>query len=68
MWQGIQSFGISGFVQVAVLAFVFYYVFLFFRGTRGAQVLVGLVLLLVILIGLTQVFNLDALTWMLRRF
>jgi diadenylate cyclase len=29
---------------------------------------VGLVLLLVILIGLTQVFHLDALTWMLRRF
>lgn len=68
MWNSIQAFGISGFIQIAVLAFVFYYVFLFFRGTRGAQVLVGLVLLLVVLIGLTQVFNLDALTWVLRRF
>jgi diadenylate cyclase len=47
---------------------VYYYIFLFFRGTRGAEVLVGLALLLFILIGLTQVFNLDALTWILGRF
>lgn len=54
-------------MQVAVLACAYYYIFLFFRGTRGAQVVVGLVLLLAILIGLTQVFSLDALNWILRR-
>jgi len=53
-------------VQVAVLAAAFYYVFIFFRGTRGAQVLVGLVLVLMILIGLTQIFHLEALNWLLR--
>jgi len=58
---------VSALVQVLVLSLVFYYVFLFFRGTRGAQVLVGLVLLLVVLMGLTQIFHLDALNWILRR-
>ena len=56
----------STMIQIAVLAGVFYYIFLFFRGTRGAQVLVGLGFLLAILIGLTQLLNLDALSWMLR--
>jgi len=57
----------SGLVQVAVLACAYYYFFLFFRGTRGAQVLVGLLVVLTILIALTQFFNLDALNWLLRR-
>jgi len=51
-----------------MLAIMYYYIFLFFRGTRGAQVLVGLGLLLAVLIGITQVFNLDAVNWLLRRF
>ncbi|NQT92106.1 MAG: TIGR00159 family protein [Lentisphaerae bacterium] len=55
-------------IQVIVLAAAFYYVFLFFRGTRGAQVLVGFVLVLVFLIGLTQLFDLEALNWILRNF
>ena len=55
-------------IQVLVLAFVFYYIFLFFRGTRGAQVLVGFALVIAILIGLTHFFNLEALNWILRRF
>jgi len=57
---------ISTIVQISLLAFIFYYVFLFFRGTRGAQVLVGLGFLLAILIGLTQIFSFDALNWILR--
>ena len=62
-----MSVWISIVVQVLVLWIGFYYIFLFFRGTRGAQVLVGFALLLVILLGLTQIFNLDALNWILRR-
>lgn len=54
-------------LQILVLTCVFYYLFLFFRGTRGAQVLVGFVLLLVGLIGLTQIFDLFALNWILRQ-
>ena len=64
--SSIQSFGVGEVLQIVVLACLFYYIFLFFRGTRGAQVLVGFALLLVIMIGLTQLFKLDALNWILR--
>lgn len=67
MWQSIQSIGPGGLFQILVLAAGYYYIFLFLRGTRGAQVLVGLAFLLAILIGLTQLFSLDALNWILRR-
>jgi diadenylate cyclase len=60
MWLWVNTF-----IQIAVLACAFYYIFLFFRGTRGAQVLIGIGLLMVILV-LTQLFNLDALSWILR--
>jgi len=59
---------ISVIVQVIVLSCAFYYIFLFFRGTRGAQVLVGLALLIIVMIGLTRLFNLDELNWLLSRF
>lgn len=62
------EFGISGFVQVAVMATAYYYLLLFFRGTRGAQVLVGLVLFVVVLQALTWLFRLDVLAWLLDRF
>jgi diadenylate cyclase len=68
-WSSFQSLGgFGGIFQILVLSILFYYTFLFFRGTRAVQVLVGLALLLLVLITLTQVFNLDALTWLLRRF
>ena len=54
-------------VQIAVLACAYYYILLFFRGTRGAQVLVGLVLLIAAMIGLTHVFKLDELYWIISR-
>jgi diadenylate cyclase len=59
--------GLGIVIQILVLAFAFYYIFLFFKGTRGAQVLVGLVLMLMALIGLTQISGLDALNWILRQ-
>ena len=54
-------------VQIAVLAYAYYYVFLFFRGTRGAQVLLGLTLVIGILFGLTRLFNLDVLSSIISR-
>lgn len=63
-----MSYGIRGLIQILALWCVFYYVFLFFRGTRGAQVLIGFVLLLVVLLGITGIFHLDELNWILRRF
>ncbi len=66
MWSGLQI-GLEDAFQILAMAWAYYYVFLFFRGTRGAQVLVGLALVLVILTGLTQVFSLNELNWVLRK-
>lgn len=59
---------ISIVLQIAVLAIVYYYIFLFFKGTRGAQVLIGLILLLAVLVGITEVFNFGTLNYLLRKF
>lgn len=64
----IALFPLSAIVQVVALTIVYYYIFLFFKGTRGAQVLVGLVLVLILLLTLTQFANLAVLNWILRRF
>jgi diadenylate cyclase len=59
--------GWGGLVEILVLACCFYSVFMLFRETPSAQMLSGLVLLLVVMIGLTHFFRLDALNWVLRR-
>ncbi len=60
-------FPVNALVQVLALTIIYYYIFLFFKGTRGAQVLVGLVILLIVLLAVTRFANLDALNWLLRR-
>ena len=35
--------GFNGLIEILVLAVLLYYIFLFFQGSRGAQVLSGLV-------------------------
>jgi diadenylate cyclase len=58
----------TGVLEILVLAVVFYYLIAFFRGTRGAAVLSGLILFLVLLMVLTALFNLNTLSWVLQRF
>jgi len=55
-------------VEVLILAVIFYYVILFFRGTRGAQVLLGFTVVLVALVFATHFLHLDAVNWLLKRF
>jgi diadenylate cyclase len=62
----ILSIGWGGLFEIMVLACAFYYIFLFLQGTRGAQVLVGMLLVLAVLLGLTYVLNLAELNWVLR--
>jgi diadenylate cyclase len=54
--------------EILLLAAAIYYLLLLFRGTRGAAVLTGFVILLLGLAGLTQIFQLDVLSWILGRF
>jgi len=58
----------TGFIEILVLAVVFYYLIEFFRGTRGAAVLSGLILFLILMMVLTALFNLNTLSWVLQRF
>ena len=60
--------GWAGLFEILLLAVIYYYIILFFRGTRGAQVLLGFTVALVTLLALTHVFHLGALNWLLRRF
>ena len=60
--------GVSGTVEILVLACGFYFLFTFFRESRSVQVSVGLVILLIVLIGITRLLHIDALNWLLRRF
>lgn len=60
--------GLGGLLEIAVLAVGVYYILLLLRGTRGAQVLSGLVLVIGGLLLVTYVFRLDTLTWLLQRF
>ncbi len=59
---------IYGWIEIACLAIVCYYVLYFFRGTRATPVLTGFVLVFVILIVATRLFHLDTLNWLLGRF
>lgn len=60
--------GPAGVLEILVLAVIFYYIILFFRGTRGAQVLLGLAVVFVGLLFLTHFLHLDAVNWLLKRF
>lgn len=57
---------VGGVLEILVLAVLFYYAILFFRGTRGAQVLLGFVTAIVAMLVLTRIFNLDTLNWLLQ--
>ena len=54
--------------EIGLLTAFFYYMFLLFRGTRGAAVLTGFVIVLLFIVGVTQIFQLDVISWILSRF
>ena len=54
--------------EIALLGAFFYYILLLFRGTRGAAVLTGFVIVLLGITGVTQIFQLDVINWILSRF
>lgn len=55
-------------VEILLLAAVIYYFLLLFRGTRGAAVFTGFVIVLLAITGLTQMFQFDVINWILGRF
>jgi diadenylate cyclase len=55
-------------VEIGILSVLFYFTFLFFRGTRSAQVMTGLLLFIVGMVLLTKVLHLDVLNYLMRQF
>jgi len=60
--------GLTGVVEILILAAGFYVLFMFFREARRVQAFVGLLLLLIVLMGITRLLHVDVLNWLLRRF
>ena len=56
-----------GAFEIVLLAAVIYYFLLLFRGTRGAAVFTGFVIALLVVTGLTRIFELDVMNWILSR-
>ncbi|MDD5706091.1 MAG: diadenylate cyclase CdaA [Kiritimatiellae bacterium] len=63
MWSNLQ---LGDLVQIAILAVSVFFLCSLFRGTRSAQMLLGLVLVLLGLIVMTMLFNFEVLGWLLR--
>ena len=55
-------------VEILILAVGIYYALMFVRGTRGAPVVTGFVVLLLALTLVTTVLKLEVLSWLLRTF
>lgn len=55
-------------VEILLLALILYYLFLFIRGTRGAPVVTGFILTLLVLTFLSQFLRFEVISWLLSRF
>jgi len=58
---------LAGWIEIFVLAALFYYVFRLFKGTRGAAILSGLVIVYGSLYAITVLSHLRILNWLLSR-
>lgn len=67
IWTAVLT-GWRGALEVAILTVGIYYTFNYVRGTRGAPVVYGFVVLLLTLTILTGLFQLKVLSWLLRTF
>lgn len=54
-------------LEILLLSAVIYYLLVLVRGTRGAAVLTGFVIALVAIAGVTHVFQLEVINWILSR-
>ncbi|MCB1225104.1 MAG: diadenylate cyclase CdaA [Verrucomicrobiales bacterium] len=55
-------------VEILILAAIAYQLFLFFRATRGARILTGLLVILLSLTLISRLLDLSVISWLLERF
>lgn len=65
--HSIEYPGVNGTIEILILAVIFYFLVKFFRGTRGASILTGLVILFTFLMVITRFTNLLILNWLLQK-
>ena len=53
-------------VEIAILAAVIYYIYSYLKGTHGARILIGLALVFLTLTFVSQLLNLEVISWLLR--
>jgi diadenylate cyclase len=66
MWRFIEQHWKDG-IEILVLSFCIYQIYRTFRATRGAQILVGLGLILVALALVTEIFDFQVIGWIITR-
>jgi len=66
MWNFIVQHWKDG-IEILVLTFCIYQIYRAFRATRGAQILVGLGLILVALALVTEIFDFQVIGWIITR-
>lgn len=66
MWNFLVQHWRDG-VEIAILAVLCYHGYLFFRATRGARILTGLLMLLLGLAVVAQLLELEVINWLLQR-
>ncbi|NLG34466.1 MAG: TIGR00159 family protein [Lentisphaerae bacterium] len=67
LFQRIPPPGAGGLLEILVLSVVIFYAIVFFRGTRGAQALLGFISAVAMMLVLTTIFKLDTLNWLLQQ-
>jgi diadenylate cyclase len=67
MWNFFRSHWRDG-VEIFILAALAYHLFLFFRATRGAKILTGLLVLLLSLTLISRLLELKVINWLLEGF
>ncbi len=65
--HSIENPGLTGMVEILILAVVFYFLVKFFRGTRGAAILTGMAIIFAVLMVITKFTNLLIINWLLQR-
>jgi len=58
---------VLGWIEIFVLTAVFYYIFRLFKGTRGAAILTGLIILFAALYAITSLIQLNTLNWLIQK-
>lgn len=67
MWKQFSEH-LSDAVEIVILAVMLYYGYRFFRATRGARILTGLLMLLLGLTLISVLLDLKVISWLLERF